>query len=66
MLTGNIGLNILCQGKVSLIITLNIHFLQKIKILLMESAHVSFKVNRFANCLDVPPWPTGSSRLISL
>ena len=28
-----------------------------------ESAHVSFKINRFVDCLDVPPWPTGLRRL---
>ena len=28
----------------------------------MESAHVSFKNNRFATCVDAPPWPTGLRR----
>ena len=28
-----------------------------------ESAHVTFKINRWADCLDVPPWPTGLRRL---
>ena len=33
------------------------------KILMTESAHVSFKINRFAECLDVLPWPSGIRRL---
>ena len=35
-------------------ITLNIHFFLESKILEMESAHVLFKINKLANCHDVP------------
>ena len=28
-----------------------------------ESAHLTFKINKWADCLNVPPWPTGLRRL---